>query len=68
MSCPSSTKYRVAIIRAGPAGCILTRLLQPLTVDFTIFESDPGPNFRAQGGTPDLHIDTGLYALRKAGD
>lgn len=66
MSCPSPPKYRIAIIGAGPAGCILARLLQPLPVDVTVFESDPSPNFRAQGGTLDLHEETGLYALRKA--
>ncbi|KAK0511598.1 hypothetical protein JMJ35_006171 [Cladonia borealis] len=66
MSRTSSGTYKIAIVGAGPAGCILARLLQPLKVDLTIFESDPSPNIRAQGGTLDLHEETGLYALRKA--
>lgn len=55
MSRSSSTSYKTAIIGAGPAGCILARLLQPLKVDPAVFESDPSPNIRAQGGTLDLH-------------
>ena len=66
MSRRSSPNYKIAIIGAGPAGCILARLLQPLQVDLTVFESDPSPNFRAQGGTLDLHEDKGIYALQKA--
>ena len=66
MSRLPSPDYKIAIIGAGPAGCILARLLQPLKIDLTIFESDPRPNFRAQGGTLDLHEGAGLYALRKA--
>ena len=62
----SPATYKIAVIGAGPAGCILARLLQPLNVDLTIFESDQSPNIRSQGGTLDLHEDTGLYALRKA--
>ena len=66
MSHDSPAAYRIAIIGAGPAGCILARLLQPLKVDLTIFESEASLNFRAQGGTLDLHEDKGIYALRKA--
>lgn len=66
MAPTSPTSYKIAIIGAGPAGCILARLLQPLNVNLTVFESDHSPNIRAQGGTLDLHQDTGLYALRKA--
>ena len=66
MSYPSQVPYKLAIIGAGPAGCVLARLLQPLKVDLTIFESESSPNLRAQGGTLDLHEDKGLYALRKA--
>ncbi|KAK6581819.1 hypothetical protein PZA11_005516 [Diplocarpon coronariae] len=63
----------IAIIGAGPAGCMLARLLlsQPpeTTAKFhlTVFESEPTPDFRAQGGTLDLHPTTGLAALRMAG-
>src|ERR1700712_424240 len=60
----------IAIIGAGPAGLTLARLLHvsqhPLT--FTVFERDASASSRTQqGGTLDLHADTGLAALRKCG-
>lgn len=68
MPSPTTTPlYRIAIIGAGPSGCILARLLQRLDVKVTIFESEPSPNVRSQGGTLDLHDDTGLAALKAAG-
>jgi len=68
MSSPTTSfPYRIAIIGAGPSGCILARLLQRLDVKVTIFESEPSPNIRSQGGTLDLHDDTGLAALKAAG-
>ncbi|KAK0108674.1 hypothetical protein ONS95_003466 [Cadophora gregata] len=69
--------FKIAIIGAGPSGCMLARLLvhsqsqaqippsQSITI--TIFESEPTPNFRAQGGTLDLHPTTGLAAVKTAG-
>lgn len=59
----------IAIIGAGPSGCLLARLLQQSIQDIkvTIFESEGSPNFRSQGGTLDLHENTGLLAMRRAG-
>ena len=60
----------IAIIGAGPAGLTLARLLQVAEVDvsITIFERDASPTSRLyQGGTLDLHLETGLAALKKAG-
>jgi 2-polyprenyl-6-methoxyphenol hydroxylase-like FAD-dependent oxidoreductase len=50
-------------------GTMLGRLLlrQSPSTSLTIFESEPSPNYRSQGGTLDLHTDTGLAALRHAG-
>ena len=76
-----TTGPRIAIIGAGPAGCMLARLLlhhpnpnpnpsdrHPLPKPtVTIFESDASPNYRSQGGTLDLHTSTGLAALKEAG-
>src|SRR5271170_307152 len=59
----------IAIIGAGPAGLTLTRLLQVGNVDLnlTVFEKDASPTARVyQGGTLDLHPETGLAALKKA--
>lgn len=60
---------KVAIVGAGPSGCLLARLLQISGQDIqaTIFESDTTPNFRSQGGTLDLHTNTGQKALEEAG-
>jgi 2-polyprenyl-6-methoxyphenol hydroxylase-like FAD-dependent oxidoreductase len=58
---------KIAIIGAGPAGLTLARLLRvSAKIDATIYERDPSPTARSeQGGTLDLHTDTGLAALRK---
>ncbi|CZR68910.1 related to tetracycline resistance protein from transposon Tn4351/Tn4400 [Phialocephala subalpina] len=62
---------KIAIIGAGPAGCMLARLLlQPLSpseITLTVFESEPTPDYRSQGGTLDLHPSTGLKAMKKSG-
>ncbi|OJJ49486.1 hypothetical protein ASPZODRAFT_60451 [Penicilliopsis zonata CBS 506.65] len=59
---------KVAIIGAGPAGCMLARLLLPHpNIQVTVFESEPSINYRHQGGTLDLHEKTGLHAVREAG-
>lgn len=61
----------IAIIGAGPAGLTLARLLQvnaQQDIDITIFEKDASRSSRStQGGTLDLHPDTGIAALKKAG-
>nr|POE75613.1 monooxygenase asqm [Quercus suber] len=61
---------KIAIIGAGPAGCTLARLLHTAeneNISVTIFEAETSLNFRSQGGTLDLHNDTGLAALKAAG-
>jgi 2-polyprenyl-6-methoxyphenol hydroxylase-like FAD-dependent oxidoreductase len=65
----SPTKdFKVAVIGAGPAGCTLARLIQRFDapVEITIFESDESLTHRSQGGTLDLHTDSGIAALKKA--
>ncbi|KAK1639920.1 tetracycline resistance protein from transposon [Colletotrichum phormii] len=57
---------KIAIIGAGPAGCLLARLLHLANIEATVFESEASPNFRSQGGSLDLHTDTGLAALKEA--
>ncbi|GME30258.1 uncharacterized protein K452DRAFT_291281 [Neofusicoccum parvum] len=62
---------RIAIIGAGPAGCTLARLLLQETTltpeNIAIFERETTLHERGQGGTLDLHDDTGLAAVRRAG-
>jgi 2-polyprenyl-6-methoxyphenol hydroxylase-like FAD-dependent oxidoreductase len=57
----------VAIIGAGPAGLTLARLLQMRGVRVQVYERDASPHARDQGGTLDLHEDSGQLALSKAG-
>lgn len=57
----------IAIIGAGPAGLTLANLLHRANWQVTVFESDAAPDARDQGGTLDLHVDSGQLALKKAG-
>ena len=74
MSTTTNTKPSIAIIGGGPAGLTIANLLHtsPLSphLTFTVYESAPHPNASnarpSQGGTLDLHTETGLAALRKA--
>jgi len=56
----------IAIIGAGPTGCMLARLLHQAGIPVTVFEAEASPNYRSQGGTLDLHTSTGLAALKEA--
>ncbi|CAJ2511735.1 Uu.00g073600.m01.CDS01 [Anthostomella pinea] len=60
------TTSKIAIIGAGPAGCMLARLLSLSKISVTVYESDESPNYRSQGGTLDLHPETGLAAIKEA--
>jgi len=55
---------KVAIIGAGPAGCMLARLLHLSSIPTTIYEAEPSPNYRSQGGT--LDFNAGIAALKAA--
>jgi 2-polyprenyl-6-methoxyphenol hydroxylase-like FAD-dependent oxidoreductase len=57
---------KIAVIGAGPVGCTLARILHLAGVTVTIYEGDSSPDFRSQGGTLDLHPNTGLAALKDA--
>jgi 2-polyprenyl-6-methoxyphenol hydroxylase-like FAD-dependent oxidoreductase len=58
---------RTAIIGAGPAGLALARILHVHGIGARVYERDPGPHARSQGGTLDLHPESGQYALEAAG-
>jgi 2-polyprenyl-6-methoxyphenol hydroxylase-like FAD-dependent oxidoreductase len=59
----------IAIVGGGPCGLTLARLLECAGIDYIVFERDasavPEPGF--QGGTLDIHGNTGQEALRRAG-
>ena len=61
-------RIKVAIIGAGPAGCTLANLLlKEPHIEVLVFEGEKDLSIRAQGGSLDLHTETGQKALRKAG-
>ena len=67
--------FRIAILGAGPAGLLLTRIVatvaKPATnFTITLFERDTSPTsplYRPQGGSLDLHASSGQLAIREAG-
>ena len=61
-----TTFPRIAIIGGGPGGLMLARLLQVGGLSVIVFERDSHPGGRPQGGSLDLHGDTGLRAMRLA--
>ncbi len=58
---------RIAIIGGGPGGLMLARLLQVKGIAATVFERDTHAGERPQGGSLDLHAETGQHAMRAAG-
>ena len=58
---------RIAITGAGPGGLVLARLLYTKQIPFTLYEREPHRDSRSQGGTLDLHPETGQLALKEAG-
>jgi 2-polyprenyl-6-methoxyphenol hydroxylase-like FAD-dependent oxidoreductase len=66
-SFPMSPIPSIAIIGAGPGGLTLARLLHINNLSCTVFENDASPNSRSQGGTLDLHPESGQSALKAAG-
>ena len=60
---------KIAIVGAGPAGCMLARILSQKNnqISVTIFEGEGYLDFRSQGGTLDLHEKSGLKAMKEAG-
>ena len=58
---------QIAIIGGGPGGLTLARLLQVKGAKVNVYERDASPIIRVQGGTLDLHKESGLAALEQAG-
>jgi 2-polyprenyl-6-methoxyphenol hydroxylase-like FAD-dependent oxidoreductase len=58
---------KIAIVGGGPGGLTLARLLQMKDANVKVFERDFNKEVRVQGATLDLHQESGLAALEKAG-
>lgn len=58
---------RIAIIGSGPGGLMLARLLHLRGLAPVVFERDAHAGERPQGGSLDLHAETGQHAMRAAG-
>ncbi|MGC1550480.1 MAG: NAD(P)/FAD-dependent oxidoreductase [Rhodanobacter sp.] len=61
------TQRRIAIVGGGPGGLTLARILHCYGLESTVFEGEAGPLVRPQGGTLDLHEESGLHAVERAG-
>ncbi|MNV32490.1 6-hydroxynicotinate 3-monooxygenase precursor [compost metagenome] len=58
---------KIAIIGGGPGGLTLANLLQQKGANVCVYERDENKHARVQGATLDLHEESGLEALKRAG-
>jgi 2-polyprenyl-6-methoxyphenol hydroxylase-like FAD-dependent oxidoreductase len=62
----SAHPFSIAVVGAGLGGLVLARVLQLHDVSVTVFEREPTSSSRGQGGSLDMHPESGQYALETA--
>lgn len=58
---------KTAIVGGGPAGLTAAVILNNHGYPVQVYERDAAPDHRSQGGSLDLHDDSGQVALKRAG-
>jgi 2-polyprenyl-6-methoxyphenol hydroxylase-like FAD-dependent oxidoreductase len=53
----------IAVVGAGPGGLTCARILQLAGIEVTVWDADESLDARDQGGTLDLHADSGQIAI-----
>jgi 2-polyprenyl-6-methoxyphenol hydroxylase-like FAD-dependent oxidoreductase len=59
--------HNLVVVGAGPGGLVLARVLQKAGLDVAVFEREVSRDGRTQGGTLDLQVESGQWALEQAG-
>jgi 2-polyprenyl-6-methoxyphenol hydroxylase-like FAD-dependent oxidoreductase len=66
---PAQTMSRptIAVIGAGMSGLVAAGLLHKYNIPVTLYEGESSASGRDQGGTLDMHAESGQYALNELG-
>ncbi len=62
-----TNSLHIAIVGGGPGGLTAAVILHKAGWSVRVFEADASEDARSQGGTLDLHADSGQIALQRAG-